>query len=235
MHPGSRKLFEALQVGLDTSKGVIPDVEVLQMKYETESLENPIDFPKLNEDLYFILVDKCEGEAASRVMSALRGNGLEAFQHVYLWFAGQSGMALSKRMQWIMNPPVPKDDYELSEGLEKWITQMTALANVGREYILQTPFKFAALRVLMTNKVDKFDQLKEQAKGSAPQDIAPELLQETIFTIFIQQLREYVTEKRLESNFGRKNADDMDIGNVDETEEEHPSPEEEQEWGGQEG
>ena len=65
---------------------------------------------------------------------------------------------------------------------------MTALARVGREYILQTPFKFAALRVLMTNKVDQFDQLKEQAKGSAPQDTAPELLQETIFTIFIKNL-----------------------------------------------
>ena len=60
-------------------------------------------------------------------------------------------MALSKRVQWIMSPPVPKDDYELSEGLEKWITQMTALANVGPEFNLHTPSKVAALRILMTN------------------------------------------------------------------------------------
>ena len=120
-------------------------------------------------------MDKCEGEAANRVMSALRGMGIEAYQHVYLWFAGQSGMALSKRMQWIMNPPVPKDDYELSEGLEKWMTQVTALANVGPEYKLQTPFKVAALRILMTNKVDKFDQLKEQAKSSIPIATPPKI------------------------------------------------------------
>ena len=64
-----------------------------------------------------------------------------------------------------MNPPVPKNDYDLSEGLEKWMTQVTALANVGCEYKLQTPFKIAALRILMSNKVDKFDQLKEQSKN----------------------------------------------------------------------
>merc|ERR1711966_308166 len=154
---------------------------------------------------------KCEGEAANRVMSALRGHGIEAYQHIYLWFAGQSGMALSKRMQWIMSPPIPKDDYELSEGLEKWMTQVTALANMGDEYKLQTPFKIAALRILMSNKVDKFDQLKEQAKNTNLSDTPPENLQETLFASLINKLREYVTEKRLESNFGKKNADDMDI------------------------
>ena len=88
-----------------------------------------------------------------------------------------------------MSPPVPKDGYELSEGLEKWITQMTALANVGSEFKMPTPFKFAALRILMTNKVDNFDQLKEQAKSSIPQDTPPENIQETIFTNFINKLR----------------------------------------------
>ena len=184
-------------------------------------------------------MDKCEGEAASRIMSALRGHGAEAYQYIYMWFAGQSGMALSKRMQWIMAPPVPKDDYELSEGLEKWMTQVTTLANMGDEYKLQTPFKIAALRILMSNKVDKFDQLKEQAKSSIPEGTPSENIQETLFASLIGKLREYVTEKRLESNFGKKNADDMDIGGVEEKEEEgeehqHEHHHEEQqydEWG----
>ena len=128
------------------------------------------------------------------VMSALRGHGVEAYQHIYLWFAGQSGMALSKKMQWIMSPPIPKDDYELSEGLEKWMAQVTALANMGDEYKLQTPFKIAALRILMSNKVDKFDQLKEQVKNSIPQETLPENIQETLFTSLIGKLREYVSQ-----------------------------------------
>ena len=156
IHTGARGFFEALQLKLDTARGVFTDREIYELKVSVENPQNPIDIQRLNEDLYYILVDKCEGEAASRIMSALRGHGVEAYQYIYMWFAGQSGMALSKRMQWIMAPPVPKDDYELSEGLD--------------EYKLQTPFKIAALRILMSNKVDKSDQLKEQAKNSIPQE-----------------------------------------------------------------
>ena len=53
--------------------------------------------------------------------------------------------------------------------------QVTALANVGPEYKLQTLFKVAALRILMSNKVDKFDQLKEQAKSSIPISTPPKI------------------------------------------------------------
>ena len=45
----------------------------------------------------------------------------------------------------------------------------------------------------MTHKVDKFDQLKEQAKNSVPPNTPPEVAQETMFTSFIQKLGEYVT------------------------------------------
>ena len=219
VHQGSRAFFEALTVKLDQSRTVIDDEEVAALAQRCQWVDHPIDIPKLNEDVYFILMDRCEGEAANRVLSALRGHGLEAYQHVYLWFAGQSGMALSMRMQRIMSPPVPKDDYALAEGLEKWLTQMTLLGNIGTEYKLSTPFKFAALRILMSNKVDKFDQLKEQTKSNIPTDAKAEDIQELNFDQFVNKLREYVTEKRLASNFNKRNADDMDIGGVGDKEE----------------
>ena len=235
VHPGTRGFFEALMVKLDTARVILTNEEVDDIIKSTELNNYPIDINKLNDDVYFILVDKCEGEAATRVMNAPRGRGIEAYQNIYLWFAGQSGMALTKRMQWVMSPPIPKDDNELSEGLERWITQMTTLSNIGDEFKLATTFKFAALRILMTNKVDKFDQLKDQAKGSVPPGTPQSILQETIFTIFVQKLREYVTEKRLESNFNKKNSDDMDIGGVEEKEEDeeghHHHEEEYDEWG----
>ena len=103
IHPGARGLFEALQLKLDTAKGVLTDREVYEIKVDVENPDKPIDIQRLNEDLYYILVDKCEGEAANRIMSALRGHGVEAYQYIYIyiymWFAGQSGMALSRRMQ----------------------------------------------------------------------------------------------------------------------------------------
>ena len=108
IHTGARGLFEALQLKLDTARGVFTDREIYELKVSVENPQDPIDIQRLNEDLYYILVDKCEGEAANRIMSALRGHGVEAYQYIYLWFAGQSGMALSKRMQWIIIPQCPK-------------------------------------------------------------------------------------------------------------------------------
>ncbi len=40
-----------------------------------------------------------------------------------------------------------------------------------------------------------------------------------MFTSVMNTLREYVTEKRLESNFGKKNADDVDIWVVEDKDE----------------
>ena len=113
-----------------------------------------------------------------------------------------------------MNPPIPNDDYELSEVFEKWLTHMTTLESIGADYKLATPFKFAAVRVLMINKVDRFDQIKEQVKGTMPPGLPQEKLQDEMFSATIAKLREYITDKRLESNMARKNADDMDTGGV---------------------
>ena len=158
-------------------------------------------------------MDKCEGEAASRVLSVKKGEGLGAYQQIYLWFAGQSGMALSKRMEWVMRPPVPRDDYELAEAFEKWMAQVTLLENIGEDYKLATPFKITALRTLMSNKIDKFDQIKEQSKVDTPTNTDPADIPKVQFLIMTNKLREYLTDKRLESNFN-KNKDDMDIGEV---------------------
>ena len=103
---------------------------------------------------------------------------------------------------------------------KKWLTQMTLLENIGNDYKLSIPFKLAALRILMTNKVDKFDQIKEQAKNSVPSDTKEEEKQEEVFNQTVLKLREYITDKRLEANFHKKNADDMDIGFIGEKDDE---------------
>ncbi len=77
-------------------------------------------------------------------------------------------MPLSKSMEWVMRLPVPRDDYELAEAFEKRMTQVTLLGKLGDDYRLATPFKITALRTFMSNNVDKFDQIKEQAKNDIP-------------------------------------------------------------------
>ena len=57
------------------------------------------DLTKADDDLYYVLVEKTEGEAALRVQSGEAGEGMQAYQKVYLWFAGTSGLALSERKE----------------------------------------------------------------------------------------------------------------------------------------
>ena len=99
------------------------------------------------------------------------------------------------------------------------MSQVTLLENIGEDYKLATPFKITALRTLMSNKIDKFDQIKEQAKGDIPTTTEPTDIPKVQFLMMTNKLREYLTDKRLESNFSR-NKDDMDIGEVGEKEDE---------------
>ena len=49
IHTGARGLFEALQLKLDTARGVLTDREVYEIKVSIEDPENPIDIQRLNE------------------------------------------------------------------------------------------------------------------------------------------------------------------------------------------
>ena len=116
-------------------------------------------------------------------------------------------MALSKRMEWIMRPPLPRDDYEPSELFERWLSQVTLFENIGLKYKLAIRFKMTALRILMSNKVYKFDNVKEQAKHDIPNNTPQGDIPAAQYSVVIIRLREYLIDKRLEHNF-KRNADD---------------------------
>ena len=59
IHKGSRGFFEALTVKLDQARLVIPDEEVTELAERTQWMEHPLDIATLNEDIYFILMDRC--------------------------------------------------------------------------------------------------------------------------------------------------------------------------------
>ena len=103
------------------------------------------------------------------------------------------------------------------------------MENIGDDYKLPISFKTAALNILMTNKSDAFHQIKEQAKLNIPSTTTPEDTPTATFDNVILKLREYITDKRLETNY-RTKRDDMDIGGIEGNKEE----EEEEgydEWG----
>ena len=118
------------------------------------------DFGPLNEELYYVLVEKTEGEAAHRVGLTDTGAGLLAYQRLYLWFAGTSGLALSERVRLLMNPEPIKRDEDLDEALERWFEQNRLIAMHGSEYKLAALFKITALRIMMSKRRELFDQME---------------------------------------------------------------------------
>ena len=55
---------------------------------------------QINEDLYFILVEKT-GESATKVKSVMKGEGIHAYFKIYWWFVKTAG---------ICNPRTFKED-----------------------------------------------------------------------------------------------------------------------------
>ena len=102
VQPEARAYMSKMLAVLD-SKGYSVTAEDWKQAYE--DINGTFNEKTFEEDMYYALVEKCEGEAAIKVNAASKGSGLQAYQSVYLWFAGTTGMALSIRTEWVMHPP----------------------------------------------------------------------------------------------------------------------------------
>ena len=85
-----------------------------------DEAKNLGDLKRISEDLYYVLVEKTEGDAGLRVNSGETGDGLRAYMRLYLWFAGITGRALTEKASQPMAPTPAKHEHEIADALEKW-------------------------------------------------------------------------------------------------------------------
>ena len=76
-------MIRNMNTNMDLNRLPIPldQLDTMALKYE-------LDANKLNEDLWFILVAKTDGEAANRVMSSQEGQGIIAYMSIYIYTDG---------------------------------------------------------------------------------------------------------------------------------------------------
>ena len=153
---------------------------------DSEDRVNAID-----EDLYYILMDKTTGQALEKVHSVNAGEGLRAFQRLWVWFGCCSGMAIQERSRQVMNPQPPKQDSELSAVFENWVNQLNLVESQGQEYRLPAAYKITSLRLIMSNKQDKFDDFMQAVESVTNL--------EKKFEALVKKIREYANTKRLET------------------------------------
>ena len=145
---------------LDTDRRVLTNDEL-------DGIEGAMEIgngAEASENMYCVLVEKTEGDAALRVNSGEPGQGMKAYMRVYLWFAGTTSLALTEKTRTLMHPTPVKHEYEIADALEKWAEQERTLRAHGDDYKLSAVFKVTALRVLMTCKREQFEVFEREAR-----------------------------------------------------------------------
>ena len=99
VRPGTRKIFQYMMEYVDKEKGDGFE-EVFKGSQECRDMEAAgTKYERIDEDLYTLLTDRTEGEAALRVRGCRPGMGCRAYMTVYKWFMGVSGQAVTERMK----------------------------------------------------------------------------------------------------------------------------------------
>jgi ribosomal protein L20 len=107
--PAYRMFMNQMKETMDQKNKILsdtgPNSEVDSILYISR-----MDRVKVEEDLYYILVEKTKrgSEAAQRVATVQPGQGIQALMKVYAWYAGTTGLALKRRTEMVMSPPITK-------------------------------------------------------------------------------------------------------------------------------
>ena len=184
IHDRSRELFRQIIKEVNKNKRALTSHElVLMIDKDFKELKSVKQ--TINEDLHYILTDKTSGEAKAKVDSAESGDGYSALMNLVTWYATASGEALTERIKRLMNPGTPKKDEDISQVLDSWIKERRAISDHGVEK-LPTEFQITALKIIMTNHLERFDAIERASRASvdAVQNI-------------IDNIKDYATELRL--------------------------------------
>ena len=197
---GSRKLFKAMMDYVDQEQGGNFEEMFQESEEGKEMIGGGTTYERMDEDLYTLLMDKTEGEAALRVRGCSPGQGVRAYMVVYKWFMGASGQAVTDRMKKLMPPATPKNESDIADAIERWMESGRMLEGLKQEYRLPEPFKVTALEQLMGVGQAKlhFESIKTMDMG---------------FDSLLQKCRDYALRRRLEHNH-RKGKDDMEVDAV---------------------
>ena len=108
---GSRGIFEWIREQVE--KGV-KDMDQLKDAWDVEEFSDRYEFDGFGEELYCILMDKCEGEALTKIRTAHEGQGIGAYFALHKWYSETTGEAISERIKQVVTLASPKQESEIA-------------------------------------------------------------------------------------------------------------------------
>ena len=229
LHPAARTVLKGLNKRWAKRDKEFTSEEEIQFDFNRTAIDENIDpgdmieFDTLNEDLYYILVEKTEGESAIKVKSVDTGSGLMAYHRIYWWFVKTSGIALQDRSRKVMYPePVTREE-KMMEGIEAWEAHVKVLDQHGDAYELKPQNKIIALELLLSKFSTVFENIERATSQKVPAD---DLNHRHKFEFLLSGLKEYAAKRRWDAQHKKGKGDPADIGEVDNQNHHHEHEEE---------
>ena len=171
----------------------------------------------MNNDLYYVLVEKSTGESALKVKSVADGEGLQAYFSIYWWFVKTSGIAIQERSRKAMQPePVSKEE-KMIENIEAWEEDVKVVEMQGEGYKIPENVKLVALEILFS----KFSNLYEAIERALNTDQKQNLVLK--YNAILSNLKSYAAKKRLQAQHKRGKGDLLNVDELPKEEEYYPT------------
>jgi hypothetical protein len=201
--PGSRNVLETLCLsvneGMDLDEGIDQDdwEGILDKAGEVDC---GLDLKRFQEELYSVLIEKTEGEAARILRSAGRGKVIIVYCRIHHRYTETTGLALSEMTSRIMMPDTAKREELVAEEVEKWEEMNRKVKELDDESALSDKQKMVAIRRIAA--VGKFKEHFDMKNS--------ELISKG-YLGYRKEVMKLAAEKRLQK---RKDDDDMDCANL---------------------
>ena len=118
--------------------------------YPNQAIWKSDNVNDLEQDLYYVLVEKTSGESAIKVKSVEEGKGIHAYFKIYWWFVKTSGIAIHDRSRKAMLPEAISKEENISTQLEAWEADNKVLQAQGKHYELNDHMKMIALEIMFS-------------------------------------------------------------------------------------
>ena len=131
-----------------------------------------LNYKEFGEELYSVLQDKTEGEAAEKVSQGDKGDGIEAYRRVNHWFTVLSGLDMTAKRASVIRPTPPTREDQVISYVENWEKDWREIElydDVAEK--LPSKYKIAAIKCLLVGEIksyvdrkewDDYDKLKEE-------------------------------------------------------------------------
>ena len=107
-------------------------------------------FEVLNDDMYYVMMEKTDGVSAVKAKAVGNRDGLKAYHEVCWWYVTTTGAALQDKSKRVSCPnPIVKEEHFM-EKLEAWEAEVKVLDQYDVASRLTDQAKLVALEILFT-------------------------------------------------------------------------------------